>query len=223
MKKLLMLGTVLALAGCNAAHAGAWGEGYLDTYNWSGIKGNTPTLNAGTKGSYTFGVQGGLYDEHIDAYGFYEQSSLDDSFLKVTNHLSFANLPFTLYTQLSNYESDFGSETKGLAGIGTKINLGAFSFKPFAGYTLVDSDFGVDNSPMVGWSASYAPKDSGFMLTSWNESEVKSGNVNANGSLGIFTDISKNWYTGVQYRYFYNCGGAKGYADAIIFRLGYKL
>ncbi|TXM33704.1 nucleoside-specific channel-forming Tsx family protein [Vibrio parahaemolyticus] len=204
--------------------ANTYGSLYMDTYEWSGLYGENATKEAGTDTSYAVGVEAGYMDETFNVYGFHEEYSLNSRFSKVTTHVVLNEIPMTLYVQGSYYEDAYGDEGRALAGVGYPIQykgeLLEFNFAPFVGYAWSDSAFNVEDSVMVGWSGN--TKLLGLNLTSWHETDRQHDEWTMNGALGAYLDINEEWYTGVQYRYWYNTGGNDGFADAVIARVGMR-
>ncbi|EOG7618222.1 TPA: hypothetical protein ACQJO4_002485 [Vibrio parahaemolyticus] len=230
MKKFLMVFSLFIAGlgfGCVPATATAgtfYGSAYVDSYDWTGVEGDTATAHNGEKTSIGMGIDGGYMGSVVNVYGFYEEYTLEDRFSKVMSHISLGDTGYTIYGQASYYGSHQGDELRGLVGVGKPMTLGEsllkVNFSPFIGYMWTDGDFGIEGSPMFGWSAN--TKLLGMSLTSWHEMEYQNNKVTHQGALGAFYDLNDKWFTGMQYRYWSDIGGNVGFADALIMRVGMK-
>ncbi|KXI22106.1 outer membrane protein OmpK [Photobacterium sanguinicancri] len=200
----------------------------------------------------TLGAEGGAGFDWGEMYGFYEYEKLNmastdrSQAAKFSIHYKVVG-DFTAYAQIYNIiDNKFDSEQNRVIGVGyTGLTGDNFWFKPFAGIHDVSAADNVDangkvtdangfNGYMVGWNAGFTFEVAGqpFMVTNWHETELarndgytlnQNGSTGHNGAVGIWYDITDTFYTGVQYRYFYNKLGVDGYGDAAIFRIGMHL
>ncbi|MGF1833879.1 outer membrane protein OmpK [Photobacterium sanguinicancri] len=250
MRKSLLALTALAATAALPAQAEyhyGFANVYGDYLNWE-----QGAEKVERPAHYTVGAEGGAGFDWGEIYGFYEYEKLNmastdrSQAAKFSVHYKVVG-DFTAYAQVYNIiDNKFSSEQNRVIGLGyTGLTGDNYWFKPFAGiHDVSAADFKdssgkvIDangfNGYMVGWNAGYKFDVAGLplMVTNWHETELarndgyagaQHGETGHNGAVGLWFDITERFYTGVQYRYFYNKLGYKGYGDAMIWRIGMHL
>ena len=216
MKKTIAAIAILA-ATSSAAMANGWSNIYADYYNHMGRSSDNGE-------SVVLGIEGGSIGKYHDMYGFYEvDKTAESTFGKVSNHWKVLPNDFSIYTQATDFQNNFGGETTATVGLGYSNLTGSnWAFKPYVGYTTKGGSFAGEDGVTVGWSGFYAV-NSDLSITNWTDVELKEHirDYTVNGGLGVWYDISKDFYTGVQYTYSYQTAGETGYGDSVGVRIGY--
>ncbi|TKB47896.1 outer membrane protein OmpK [Thalassotalea mangrovi] len=222
---------------------------YIDYLSWNqGTQGyNGIDVSEDRDDHVTWGIEAGVTFDWGEAYGFMEAEKLDKSAtvrsqaFKASAHYRVGS-DISVYGQVYDYSESGGfvDEQNRVLGFGY---LGwqqkDFWFKPFLGLHHVTSPFNDPfgknisgfNGLMLGWNLGrvFTLGSSQFMLTNWNEVEFirnaeyadyQNGDVGLNGALGLWYDINRYIYVGLQYRYFSNKLGVDDYGDAVIWRIG---
>lgn len=147
------------------------------------------------------------------------------------------DMPVQMYAHIYDFtEGDFNDQNRVL-GLGTSWSSGNFWVKPFLG-VHDESKSGVGahfNGGMGGWVWGYSFNAFGqsFMATNWHEWEfarkaeylvmardgevVQGRNWAQNGAVSLWWNVTKNFTTGVTYRYAYQKLGSATYEDGLIY------
>lgn len=128
-------------------------------------------------------------------------------------------------------------------GLGTSLSNGNFWIKPFIGaHQQLDQNIGAHaNGVMAGYVAGYSFSMFGesFMATQWHETEfnrsdkfltmgsaaggvTKGESTGQNGAISLWWNVSKEFTTGVQYRYADQKLGSATYQNAVIYTTKYN-
>ncbi|AMC33798.1 outer membrane protein OmpK [Janthinobacterium sp. B9-8] len=138
--------------------------------------------------------------------------------------------------------TNFFSQNRVL-GLGTSLSSGNFWIKPFVGaHQQLDQNIGAHaNGVMAGYVAGYSFQMFGqsFMATQWHETEfnrddkfltmgspaggvTKGDSTGQNGAVSLWWNVSKEFTTGLQYRYADQKLGSASYQNAMIYTAKYN-
>ncbi|STQ90926.1 outer membrane protein OmpK [Iodobacter fluviatilis] len=160
------------------------------------------------------------------------------------NLVQLGGVPVQAYVHLydARDHGTFFSQNRVL-GLGTSLSNGNFWIKPFiGGHQQFDRNIGAHaNGVMAGYVAGYSFQMFGqsFMATQWHETEfnrddkfltmgspaggVTQGNATGqNGAVSLWWNVSKEFTTGVQYRYADQKLGSASYQNAMIYTAKYN-
>jgi len=161
------------------------------------------------------------------------------------NLVQLGSVPLQAYVHIYDLRdtgSSFFSQNRVL-GLGTSLSNGNFWIKPFiGGHQQFESNIGAHaNGVMAGYVAGYSFQMFGqsFMATQWHETEfnrddkyltmgspaggVTKGNATGqNGAVSLWWNVSKEFTTGVQYRYADQKLGSASYQNAMIYTAKYN-
>ncbi|QDP00308.1 outer membrane protein OmpK [Thalassotalea sp. PS06] len=249
-KTLILLTTLASFSGSTAEYQFGFANTYVDYLSWKqGTQGyNGIDVSEDRDDHITWGIEAGITFDWGEAYGFMEAEKLDkdaevrsQAFKASAHYRVHTNL--TLYGQVYDYSESGGfvDEQNRVLGFGyLGWSSDNYWFKPFLGFHHVTSPFSDPfgnnisgyNGGMLGWNLGWFFNigSASFMLTNWNEIEFarnheyadyQNGDTGLNGAFGLWYDVSKKFYVGLQYRYFSNKLGVDDYGDALIWRIGY--
>jgi hypothetical protein len=245
LKKILVAsaGLLLSLNLSAAEYRYGFSNIYLDYQSWDHSFNEID--NAKDRNIAVAGIEGGLGFDFGEFYGFYEYENFNKSdrghSLKASGHIYLGESDFSVYGQVYDTGNSGFSEQSRVLGFGYTGLVGDnYWFKPFIGAHDLETSDGFDgnnasgfNGYMAGWSAGYNFNlaSQKFSIVNWNEIEFarndtyadqQGGSSSWNGAVVATWHISESFYTGVQYRYFQNKLGNKGYGDLLIYRVGYS-
>lgn len=220
MKKIIT--AALALTAFTSTPTLAEGFGWTNIY--TDYVQNDVFLDGNDEEAFVGGIEGGYTEGALDVYGFSEYDTVGDTtFTKLTVHYTIVS-GVSAYIQGTQFVSDFGDTKTSLIGIGyTNLVSDTYAFKPYIGVNYVDG-VGDDTVTVVGWSG-FAKVSDKVTLTHWSESNIEDG-FTAQGDFGVYYELPKNLYAGLQYRYNLSDNAFHGdyhLDDAIGIRIGMHL
>lgn len=248
MLKKLSIAAVAAVAmsgAVNAEYLYSFGGAYLDHQSWD--HGPTSIDGAKDRNQFVGGVEAGIGFSWGEMYGFFDYENIGEApdqrgtAAKGTAHFYLGDTGASVYTQVYNLSSEMLNEQNRVLGLGyTKLGGDNWFFKPWIGIHNISMNNAWDNVTtngsngyMAGWTGRYAWSMFGqnFSAVNWNEfefdrkesyAEAQGGKNAWNGAVMLSWHVNDNFYTALQYRYFRNKLGVKGYGDALIYRIGYN-
>lgn len=150
--------------------------------------------------------------------------------------------PVQLYAHVYDFRDNGFYDQNRVLGLGTSLSSGNFWIKPFLGvHQELKSGVGAElNGGMGGWVLGYSFQAFGqpLMLTQWHETEfgrkdkylgmadggnvVTAGKTAQNGAVSLWWTPTKQFTTGVSYRYANNKLGVAGYESGLIYSMKYN-
>ncbi|UPQ88509.1 outer membrane protein OmpK [Vibrio sinaloensis] len=245
-KSLLALGVIAAAAAIPAQAEYLYGFGgmYLDYQNWDHGTGKSQDNFGGdlkSRNKAVLGIEGGAGFDWGQIYGFYDYEGVDSASdkrgasAKGTIHYNLMDTKVSLYAQVYNTNGVNFNEQNRVLGLGyTGLQGDGWAFTPFIGvHEISQGSINGANGGMAGWVGFYNTELAGqsFTFSTWGEYEfgrneeytaAQGGKTGWNGSVNAMWNVTKDWSTGVLYRFTENKLGIKGYGDILIYRVNYK-
>lgn len=216
MKKTIIASVFALFAGSAVSAPVMWGNVYSDLLI---------NENASQKETQILGIEGGVFTDKTDVYGFFEHNpNLENEFGKMTIHTKVFG-DFGVYGRASMFKEGGFSEDRYIMGAGYQGFVGEnYAIKPYIGALRIDiDDCATDTQAAFGYSGFYVTKQ-GVTISSWVDARVDESKVKASGSVGLQTDmpiIAENAYVGAFYNMNYHEQGLSGFSDSVQLRVGY--